>query len=87
MLPRLALLHLRWFCLFTFVAVLAVGFGHLQDGNSRIFATSAFYTGLLPVILVCLILSVLVPWVMFMIDPRRTAEPTIENFLRHWKAL
>lgn len=87
MLPKLAFLHLRWFGLFSFVAILAISFGHLQDGNSKIFATAAFYSGLAPVIAVCGILAVLVPWVMFMIDPKRTAPPTIENFLRHWKAL
>lgn len=88
MIGRLFLLHLRWFGLFCFVGGLAIFFGNLQEGNSKAFLTGAFWLGLAPVIGVIAILSVLVPWATYMVDPRRPSGPvTLETFLRYWKAL
>jgi len=88
MIGKLVLLHLRWFGLFAFVGGLAIVFGNIQEGQSAVFTTAAFWIGLAPVIAVVAILAVLVPWLVFMIDPRRPAGAvTAEAFLRYWKAL
>ena len=83
---KLAKLHLRWVALFAFVGGFAIFFGHVQDGNIAIFKTREFWTGLVPLLTVCVILGLLVPWLVFMVDPRReTRETSMAAFLTYWK--
>ena len=54
----------------------------------KVFADPAFYAGLGPMMTVCAILAILVPWGMYMVDPRRPAGAvTLMAFLTYWKAL
>lgn len=87
MMLKLTLLHLRWFGLFAFVGLLAILFGHMQEGNLSVLSNPTFYAGLGPMLTVCAILAVLVPWGMFMVDPRRVVKGnSLENFLSYWRA-
>lgn len=86
MLFKLAKLHLRWVSLFTFVGGFAIFFGHVQDGNMAIFKSPEFWAGLAPLLGVCVILGLLVPWLVFMVDPRReTRDTSLAAFLSYWK--
>ena len=85
MIFRLLLLHLRWFGLFVFVGGLTVLFGHLSDGGVAALDMTRLWSGLMAIVGLCGALAVLVPWAMFMIDPRRTQPLTVDVFAAYWK--
>lgn len=86
MISRLIFLHARWFLLFGFVAVVSTVFGDMKDGLGRL-ASAAFWLNLWPTLAACLVLAILVPWIVFVIDPKRTSSPSVEAMLRYWKAI
>lgn len=88
MLAKLTFLHLRWFALFVSVGLFTQLISHLQENSVKVFADPAFYASLGPMMTVCAILAILVPWGMYMVDPRRPAGPvTLMSFLTYWKAI
>ena len=88
MIGILTRLHLRWFALFTSVGLFTQLISHLQENTAAVFSDPAFYVGLGPMITVCAILAILVPWGMYFVDPRRpSGSVTVHSFLTYWKAL
>ena len=85
MIFRLILLHLRWFALFVFVGSLTIVFGPLSDGGAAGLQMAKLWSGLMAIIGICGALSVLVPWAMFSVDPRRTQPFTVDGFAEYWK--
>jgi len=85
MIVRLLLLHLRWFGMFVFVGMLTVVFGHLSDSGASGLSMGALWSGLMSVIGLCAALSVLVPWGMFVVDPRRSQPLSVDGFAEYWK--
>lgn len=85
MLAKLAYLHLRWVALFSFVAFTSIGIGQLQSHDIGKLGQFEFWAGLAPVFSVCILLALVMPWAVFMIDPRRTDAPSVPALLKYWK--
>ncbi|HRK24739.1 MAG TPA: hypothetical protein PLQ11_07275 [Beijerinckiaceae bacterium] len=82
----LFLFHLRWFGIFAFIALLTIVYGHLNERGVAALSDPAFYSGLVPPLSVAAALAICVPWIMFLIDPRRPAGSlSLEGFARYWK--
>lgn len=83
---RLFLFHLRWFGIFAFVVLLTIVYGHLNERGPAVLSDPAFYAGLTMPLGVAAALAIGVPWVMFLIDPRREAGSlSLAGFLTYWK--
>ena len=87
MFARALFLHLRWFALFAFVALTGVVLGQVQSRDAGSLGDVMFWWNLSPTLLACLALGIVVPWAVFMIDPRRSEPVTLAGMLRYWKAL
>lgn len=82
----LFLFHLRWFGIFSFVGVLTVFYGYLNERGISVLSDPGFYSGLWPLLLVAAVLAVAVPWGMFLVDPRRPAGSiSLAGFRSYWK--
>jgi hypothetical protein len=87
MLAKAVFLHLRWSGLFAFVAIVSTVFGVVQNRDAGRLGDVLFWWDLWPTIAACVALGIAVPWIMFMIDPRRSEPVTLAAMLRYWKAL
>lgn len=85
MIFRLLMLHLRWFALFAFVGVLTVIVGHGLDGGFSSLSVTGVLKGLMPILSLSAALGVAVPWLMFIIDPKRAHPVSVDGFIAHWK--
>jgi hypothetical protein len=85
MIARLVRFHLRWFGIFAFVGTLLIMSSHMQDGGIDAFKRPSFTSGLAQMAAVCAALSVAVPWLTYLVDPRRTGSRALADFLAYWK--